>query len=159
MKILIVSDTHGSHRNFDKVLERVGKIDKLIHLGDVEGGDNYINMVAGCPTHIVAGNNDFWSDLPNEDDLFIQGHHIFITHGHYFYVSRDEERLIKEAKRRGADIVIYGHIHRPVQHSEDGLLVLNPGSLAFPRQQGRRPPYMIMEFDAKGNVDVKLEYV
>ena len=27
MRVLIVSDTHGSHRNLDAVLERVGKID------------------------------------------------------------------------------------------------------------------------------------
>lgn len=159
MKILVVSDTHGFHRNLEKVLERIGKIDKLIHLGDVEGGDDYINVIAGCPTHIVAGNNDFWSDLPNEDDLFIRGHHIFITHGHYLYVSRGEERLIAEAKRRGADIVIYGHIHRPVHHEEDGVLVLNPGSIAFPRQQGRKATYMIMDIDEAGNVDAKIEFV
>lgn len=159
MKILIVSDTHGSHRNLEKVLEKVGKIDKLIHLGDVEGGDDYIKAIAGCPTHIVAGNNDFWSDLPQQDDLFISGHHIFLTHGHYFYVSRDEERLMAEARRRGADIVIYGHIHRPMWHQEEGLLVLNPGSIAFPRQQGRRPSYMIMEISDAGEVNVKLEYI
>jgi len=36
MKILIVSDTHKSHKNLDKVLEIVKPIDMLIHLGDVE---------------------------------------------------------------------------------------------------------------------------
>ena len=35
MKILIVSDTHKSHKNLDKVLEIVKPIDMLIHLGDV----------------------------------------------------------------------------------------------------------------------------
>lgn len=33
MKILIVSDTHKSHKNLDKVLEIVKPIDMLIHLG------------------------------------------------------------------------------------------------------------------------------
>ena len=42
MRVLIVSDTHGSHRNLDAVLERVGKIDALIHMGDVENGEHYI---------------------------------------------------------------------------------------------------------------------
>ena len=42
MKILIVSDTHKSHKNLDKVLEIVKPIDMLIHLGDVEGEDDYI---------------------------------------------------------------------------------------------------------------------
>ena len=40
MKILIVSDTHGRHRNLDEVLEREGKIDMLIHLGDVEDDEH-----------------------------------------------------------------------------------------------------------------------
>ena len=38
MKILIVSDTHGRHRNLEEVLDREGPIDMLVHLGDVEGG-------------------------------------------------------------------------------------------------------------------------
>lgn len=37
MKILIVSDTHGRHRNLEEVLDREGPIDMLVHLGDVEG--------------------------------------------------------------------------------------------------------------------------
>ena len=33
MKILIVSDTHGRHRNLEEVLDREGPIDMLVHLG------------------------------------------------------------------------------------------------------------------------------
>ena len=38
MRILIVSDTHGNHRNFDRAVKKAGKFDMLIHLGDLEGG-------------------------------------------------------------------------------------------------------------------------
>ena len=34
MKILIVSDTHKSHRNLEKVIEKVRPFDMLINLGD-----------------------------------------------------------------------------------------------------------------------------
>ena len=37
MKVLIVSDTHRRHGNLETVLENVGKMDLLIHLGDAEG--------------------------------------------------------------------------------------------------------------------------
>ncbi len=30
------------------------------------------------------------------------------------------------------------------------LTVLNPGSLSFPRQEGRRPSYMLMDLDDEG---------
>ena len=71
MKILIVSDTHGRHRNLEGVLDREGPIDMLVHLGDVEGGEDYICALADCETHIIAGNNDFFSDLSRESGVFI----------------------------------------------------------------------------------------
>lgn len=159
MRILIVSDTHRMHRNLEDVLEKVGEIDEMIHLGDVEGGDDYINAFVDCPVHFVAGNNDFWSGLPQEDHLFIRGHHIFITHGHYYHVSRGYEKLATAAREKNADIVMYGHTHRPLHVEEDGLLILNPGSISLPRQEGRRPSYMIMEIDEQGKVDVKIQYM
>ena len=69
MKILIISDTHGSHKNFDRVIEKERPLDMLIHLGDVEGDEDYIPAVADCPVHMVRGNNDFFSDLPGEEEF------------------------------------------------------------------------------------------
>ena len=60
MKILIVSDTHGRHRNLEEVLDREGPIDMLVHLGDVEGEKTTSVALADCETHIIAGNNDFF---------------------------------------------------------------------------------------------------
>ena len=64
MRILVVSDTHKSHRNLERALEETGHIDMMIHLGDVEGKEDYIEALADCPVHIVSGNNDFFSQLP-----------------------------------------------------------------------------------------------
>lgn len=66
MRVMIVSDTHGKHQALDEALEKAGKIDMLLHLGDVEGGEHYIEAVAGCPVCMVAGNNDFFSFLEKE---------------------------------------------------------------------------------------------
>ena len=68
MRVLVVSDTHGRHTNLDRALNEAGHIDVFIHLGDVEGGEDYINAVIGCEKHIVRGNNDFFSDLPREEE-------------------------------------------------------------------------------------------
>ena len=118
MKILIISDTHGAHRNFDRVIEKEQPLDMLIHLGDVEGDEDYIPAVADCPVHMVRGNNDFFSGLEGEEEFMIGGYHIFITHGHGYYVSMGEERLKQEARGRGADIAMYGHTHRPFYEKE-----------------------------------------
>ena len=159
MKILVVRDTHKSHRNLERVLEMVKPVDMLIHLGDTEGGEDYIAALADCPSHIIRGNNDFFSDLPQEEEFEVEGRRIFITHGHYYYVAMSEERLKEEARERGADIVMYGHTHRPAYSDEDGLITLNPGSISYPRQAGREPSYMIMEIDENGAVNVQLMHV
>ena len=86
MRILVVSDTHKSHRNLERALEETGHIDMMIHLGDVEGKEDYIEALADCPVHIVSGNNDFFSQLPWEEEFFIGDHHVFITHGHGYFV-------------------------------------------------------------------------
>ena len=42
MKILIVSDTHRKDVNLKEILERSGRLDMLIHLGDAEGSEQEI---------------------------------------------------------------------------------------------------------------------
>ena len=159
MKILIVSDTHKAHVSLEQVLEREKPIDMLIHLGDVEGGADYIEALADCPVHIVAGNNDYFSDLPQEEEFVVEGNHIFITHGHYYYVSMGESDLLKEAKGRDADIVMYGHTHKPSLHEEDSVTILNPGSISYPRQDGRRPSYVVVDVDPQGDLHFNLIYM
>ena len=48
---------------------------------------------------------------------------------------------------------MYGHTHTPVVEEENGILVINPGSLTFPRQQGRRPSYAVMEIEEEKILD------
>lgn len=38
-------------------------------------------------------------------------------------------RVVCAAKERGADVLLYGHTHVPMTDYEDGLYILNPGSL------------------------------
>ena len=159
MKILVVSDTHGRDGNLNTVLRKVKPIDALIHCGDVEGREEQIVSMAECPTYMVAGNNDFFSDLPREKDFRIGRYKVWLTHGHNYCVSMGNEYLKKEAKIRGADIVMYGHTHKPVVDIGDGLIAINPGRLSYPRQEGRRPSYIIMELDKAGEARFSINYI
>ena len=158
MKILIVSDTHRAHKTLTEVVEKEKPLDMLIHLGDVEGGEYYIDLLVSCPVHMVAGNNDFFTDLPRSEEFEIGSYHAFITHGHGYYVSMGEEQLKEAARQRGADIVMYGHTHRPALTIEDDLVTLNPGSLAYPRQEGRKPSYIIMNVLPDGKAEYEIKY-
>ena len=159
MRILIISDTHGRHGNLTEILEREPNIDLLIHLGDVEGGEEYINELAKCPVEIVAGNNDFFSDLEREKEIEIGKYKALITHGHYYYVAMGIEDLRKEALGRGMDIAMFGHTHRPFLDYIKGITMLNPGSVSYPRQDGHRPSYALMEIDSSGEAHFIIKYL
>ena len=145
MKILIISDTHRKHENLLKVLERECPVALLIHLGDAE--------------EVVAGNNDFFSSLPREKELQIGKYKVLITHGHYYYVNTGIEDIEREAEGRGCDIVMFGHTHRPIIDYHKDVIALNPGSLSYPRQEGKRPSYIIMDLDKKGEATFEIEYL
>ena len=159
MRILIVSDTHGRHGSLDKVLEREKNIDMFLHMGDVEEGDLYIERIMKCPVYMVAGNNDFYGNLPREHVLQIGKYKVWMTHGHPYYVSMNTRRLKEVARERDVDIVMYGHTHRPDIDIEEDLIVLNPGSLSYPRQQGREYTYIVMELDDAGEASFELRHV
>lgn len=159
MKILIVSDTHRKHENLKSVLERIQPLDLVIHLGDAEGEEAYIKQLAGCPVEIVAGNNDFFSLLPKEKELTLGDYHVLITHGHYYYVNVGIEDIKKEARARDFDIVMFGHTHWPMIDYGSEIIAVNPGSISYPRQEGKRPSYIIMEIDGNGRADFKINYL
>ncbi len=150
MKVLIVSDTHRQNRNLFDLIKKVGPIDLLIHLGDAEGSEDEIEIEANCPVAMVAGNNDFFSGLDKEMELQIGKYRVLLTHGHFYYVSVGTENIKKEAISRQFDIVMFGHTHRPLLEMEEHIIALNPGSLSYPRQDGRMPTYAIMELDNNG---------
>lgn len=159
MKVLIVSDTHRQNGNFCRVLDAVQDIDLVVHLGDAEGSENYFTSILKCPIEIVSGNNDFFSRLPREKIISIGKYKVMLTHGHYYNVSITFERVAKEAEYRGADIVMFGHIHRPVLERYGDVLLVNPGSLSYPRQAGRKPSYIIMYIDDDGEAHFDIKYL
>lgn len=152
MRILVISDSHGKNDDVKRVLEQVGEIDMFIHLGDVERGPDYIKELAGCETHMISGNNDYDIDLPDSDTFMIGDKKVFITHGHRFYVGGGVEHLKQYAIESGYDIVMYGHTHVPYLERTPEVTILNPGSISYPRQDGRQHTFMIIEVDNKGEL-------
>lgn len=164
MKILIVSDTHRRDGNLQTVIERTAPFDMLIHLGDAEGSEDRIEAWCreqneSCQVHIILGNNDFFSKLDREKEIKIGDYKAFLTHGHFYSVSVGPERLLDEARDRKVQIAMFGHTHKPYLDIREDITVLNPGSLSFPRQDGRKPSYMLMELDREGKAHYTINYL
>lgn len=158
MKVLIVSDTHKKNDNYFRVLEQQNP-DMVIHCGDAEGSEDALTEAASCPVQIVLGNNDFFSYLPRELTLDIGPYKVWVVHGHNYYVSMGNENIKREAALRGMDIVMYGHTHRPVVDTDGDVIAVNPGSLSYPRQEGHRPSYAIMELDDRDELQFEICYL
>ena len=106
MRILVISDSHGRNDDIEGVLKQVGDIDMMIHCGDVERGDSYIREIADCPVVMVAGNNDYYLDLPSEEEVRIGDYKVLVTHGHGYYVNSGVDNLREHALEYGYDVVM-----------------------------------------------------
>ena len=159
MKILVVSDTHGMDQRFYEVCDANKDADMVIHCGDIQGSEDEMSRHLSCPFAAVMGNNDFFSGLPKDRTFEYGGKRFFVTHGHYYNVSLGYDRLVDEAKSRDCDFAVFGHTHLPFYQQMNGVHVINPGSLSYPRQHLRRPSFAIINIASDGSVDVQLKVI
>ena len=54
---------------------------------------------------------------------------------------------------------MFGHTHRPVISVEDEILLINPGSISYPRQADKKCTYIMMEVLDNGEVGFKLKSI
>lgn len=161
MKILVVSDTHRKDDGLKMVIEKEKPLDMLIHLGDAEGSERYIAEWVNpeCRLEMVLGNNDFFSMLDREREITIGNCRALLTHGHYYGVSMGAEGLAEEARNRGCGMALFGHTHRPYYGKIGGVVVINPGSLSYPRQEGKKGSYGIMTVTDDGEVEYSQNFL
>jgi len=160
VKILIVSDTHGNNTNLKKAVTNMGgKLDLVIHLGDVVCDPGVIRKIAGCPVEMVKGNCDPFINLQSAKLIDIAGHKAFITHGHIYGGSWGIGTMRDIAKENGAEVVMFGHTHEPFIERYPEVTVINPGSLSKPRQDGHKPSYIVMDVSDDGKTDYSLVFM
>lgn len=133
MKYLIFSDSHGYVSHMEKIVLKE-KPDKILFLGDVASDAADLRM--SCFNYSicsVAGNNDFFSSEQREIILCDCGHKIFMTHGHLYHVKHSTDLLVNAAQKKGCDIALFGHTHKDLHETVDGVLLINPGSVTYNR--------------------------
>lgn len=157
-RIMIVSDTHGNNMYLNKAIEEAGEFDLFLHLGDLQGSEHFIETFVECPKEMIAGNNDYYIEYPQEKIIEVEGHRIWMTHGHLYQVYSGVSLLKQFALGKNVDMVLFGHTHTPYLE-EDKMIILNPGSISLPGQRDRIPTYAIMEIDGQGEVFVDIKRV
>lgn len=132
-RILVFSDTHGSIDRAAQIVAEVPAIDMIFHLGD-NCRDAYA-LAAETQKRVVSvrGNCDYDPSVPLKELLTVDGARILLVHGHAHHVSSSLLHLSLAAREAQADAVCFGHTHRSLVEYENGVLLLNPGSLSLPR--------------------------
>ena len=129
MKIIVVSDTHGSRDALKRVMELNSNADVVVHCGDSRGEMEEIKMrYPDKKYYEVAGNCDFGSTLPLTLTFECDGFKYMVTHGHAYNVKFGLGKLYYAAKEAGADAVFFGHTHSACDDEIEGLRLINPGA-------------------------------
>jgi len=156
MRIGLISDTHGTLR--PDVFEHFdGSVDVILHAGDIGGTDILDELRAIAPVYAVHGNTDgleVHREAPETVELELEGWKFALTHGHTLG-SPTPSRLADAFP--GADIIIYGHTHRPLIERAGGKLVVNPGA-AGPARFNLRPSIAVLTL-AAGNEPPAVELI
>ncbi len=120
----LISDTHGMVRaEVHRALEGVSFI---LHAGDVCGDEVLMELDLIAPTHAVAGNCDDPDDprLTRRIERTVDGLRIHVSHGHELGAPTVDRLLATY----DADVIVYGHTHRPLIAKAGARLVVNPGA-------------------------------
>lgn len=161
MKILLLSDTHGEVEATRQVIKTHPKVDLRVDLGDIGFPLKELSSFV-----IVKGNHDHGTKLPLERILEVEGHRVWCVHGDVFEAETVEEvmamkndpdidlmelcmetlyrNIVKHAKRKGCDVVFFGHTHIRIWEKREGITIINPGSLLF-GMDGNDKSYAVVE--------------
>lgn len=159
MKVLVISDIHGSLYYATKIIEinEVEKPEKIILLGDLyyHGSRNQLSQeyepikVADILNSlkdkllVVRGNCD--SEVDQHISKFEFQSYIFMEmNGKKFYFTHGHKYNIEKIPYNDFDIMIYGHIHQGFIQQKDGFIFANPGSISFPRCNSEHS-YLILQ--------------
>lgn len=146
MRLGVISDTHGLLR--PEVFDAFAEVDHILHAGDIGSLELLAELEALAPVTAVYGNTDGFdlrNRVPRVARVELDGFDIVVTHGDQFG-SPTPEKL--NAAFPEAQILVYGHTHRPLLTIVDVVVtVVNPGS-AGPRRFKIPPSVGILELEA-----------
>jgi putative phosphoesterase len=147
MRIGVISDTHGLLR--PDVFRHFEAVEHILHAGDIGPLSLLTELEAIAPVTAVWGNTDGFdvrNALPEVAGIELAARHVIVTHGHQLGSPTPEALQLLHAT---ADIIVYGHTHRPMKREVGDCLVLNPGGAGAPRF-GLRPSLMLLHIENDG---------
>ncbi len=133
--VLVLGDLHMPHRAAS-IHEKFGKMlvpNKMQHVictGNLCTREQHDFLRTLAPSvHIVRGDMDEVSGLPEDKVVTIGQFKIGICHGHQIVPWGDNESLAILARKLDVDILVTGHTHVNATNEYEGRWFINPGSI------------------------------
>lgn len=151
-KVLIVSDSHGWMKELLNLKNRYqDEVDQMIHCGDSEL-DYHQLPIQGFKR--VGGNTDFDIEFPEELVFDVKGTTFYVAHGHMHNINFTLDPITYRASELHARIICHGHSHRAGATKIGNQLVINPGSIRYPRGR-KEETYALLEWNDANEYDVR----
>lgn len=129
MKVGVISDTHDFLD--PKVPELFKEVDHILHAGDVGMPLILLELEQIAPVTAVLGNTDMDLRLRTTETLELAGRQ-FLIH-HIVNPTAPSDTLRRRIAQIRADVVVFGHTHKPFQETVSETLFFNPGYAGKPR--------------------------
>jgi putative phosphoesterase len=159
MKLIVLSDTHLKTGEIPPQLQTLLEdCDLIVHAGDFSTVEAYQAFNAGGKLKAVFGNDDaseLKRLLPERLKFEVEGIKIGVVHEGGLSVT-DTTAQGYLAKEMEVDILIFGHLHRPLIEKKDIVLVC-PGSPTKPRMSNPSVVELIIEKESINGRIIALE--
>lgn len=143
MRLLVVSDTHGQ-APLPLIADLARDCDLMVHLGDGFNDGQKLSLMQPTPIIQVLGNSDLPLSVVPEKLIELEGWTVLLTHGHRYGVKRSLVDLIGHADEQGAQLVLFGHVHRRHWETAGRVKAFCPSSAAY-NYDGTPPSVGILE--------------
>ena len=149
LRILVFSDSHGNVSALRRALVAQKTAQHIFFLGDsLRDIEALEGEFPDRIFHNVSGNCDFAALSPRTAMENINGTLIFYSHGHPYYVKQSYVPFLQAAEKRNAKIALFGHTHSSLIKYENGVWLVNPGSVSLPREG--EPSYAVIDIEENG---------
>ena len=149
LRILVFSDSHGNVSALRRALTAQKQAQHIFFLGDcLRDIEALEEEFPDKIFHKVSGNCDFAALCPSTAMENLNGTLIFYSHGHPYYVKQSYVPFLQAAESRGAKIALFGHTHSSLIKYENGVYLVNPGSISLPREG--KPSYAVIDIEESG---------
>jgi putative phosphoesterase len=108
-------------------------------------------------SHVSPKSKDYMKNLPTEIKFDAGGKKVWLFHATpkknnlYWFEDRPEKFFHEMAEKTDADVMVYGHTHKPYRKDFDGKVFINAGSVGKPKDGDTRACVTL--------VDITVEHV